>query len=263
MTTNDTEREHTMNDRINRRTLILNGGAAAAAGVMLAACGSEHSGIARVGEAPVATALPEAHVSDVVLLRTAESVEQLALEALGSEVLTSKAGDTGKAAIEQFVGAHRANVAALAPLVQQHGGESFTAPNTRMMKNYVTTATALIAESDTPDTDVLVFLHALEGVVAATYQAFVAWTSEPALRSAMMSLAVVPSEQSAATAQLLRSGTAGIVPGVDKNGADLVATLPSAFGPLSAYGITIGKVNESGARTSINMETPSLNSLEY
>ncbi|MFM2047210.1 MAG: hypothetical protein RL383_1287 [Actinomycetota bacterium] len=263
MTTNDTEREHTMNDAISRRTLLLNGGAAAAAGVILAACGGEHSGLARVGEAPATTALPEAHVSDVVLLRTAESVEQLALEALGSDVMMSKAGGTGKAAIEQFLGTHRANVAALAPLVKQNGGESVTAPNTRMMKNYVTTATALIDESDTPDTDVLVFVHALEGIVAATYQAFVAWTSEPSLRAAMMTLAVAPSENSAATAQLLRSGTAGIVPGLDENGAELVATLPSAFGPLSAYGITIGKVNEAGARTTINMETPSLNSLEY
>ena len=252
-----------MNDRISRRSLILNGGAAAAAGVILAACGSEHSGLARVGEAPATTALPEAHVSDVVLLRTAESVELLAIEALGSPAITGNASATTKQAIEQFLDAHRSNLAAIAPLVAARGGKSVDRPNTRMMANYVDTATALIADSDTAADDVLVFVHALEAVVAATYQAFVAWTSEPALRSAMMSLSVAPSQHSAATAQLIRPGSVGIVPGVDENGAALVATLPSAFGSLSAFDATVGNPNDSGARTTLSMETPSLNSLEY
>lgn len=252
-----------MNDRISRRSLILNGGAAAAAGVILAACGSEHSGLARVGEAPATTALPEAHVSDVVLLRTAESVEQLAVAALTHDSITSKASDTTRAAMELYVSAHRANIAAIAPLVAARGGESVTRPNTRMMASYVDTATALIADSDTAADDVLVFVHALEAVVAATYQAFVAWTSEPALRSAMMSLSVAPSQHSAATAQLIRPGSAGIVPGVDENGAALVATLPTAFGSLSAFDATVGNPNDAGARTTLSMETPSLNSLEY
>lgn len=263
MSTNDTRREPTMNDRISRRSLILNGGTAAAASVILAACGSEHSGLARVGEAPATTALPDAHVSDVVLLRTAESVEQLAVAALTHATITSKAGDGTKAAMELYVTSHRANIAAIAPLVAARGGESVTRPNTRMMANYVDTATALIAESDTAADDVLVFVHALEAVVAATYQAFVAWTSEPALRSAMMSLAVAPSQHSAATAQLIRPGSAGIVPGVDENGAALVATLPNTFGSLSAFDATVGNPNDAGARTTLSMETPSLNSLEY
>ena len=252
-----------MNDRISRRSLILNGGAAAAAGVILAACGSEDSGLARLGEAPATTALPDAHVSDVVLLRTAESVEQLAVAALTHATITSKAGDNTKAAMELYVAAHRANIAAIAPLVAARGRESVTRPNTRMMANYVDTATALIAESDTAADDVLVFVHALEAVVAATYQAFVAWTSEPALRSAMMSLSVAPSQHSAATAQLIRPGSAGIVPGVDENGATLVATLPNTFGSLSAFDATVGNPNDAGARTTLSMETPSLNSLEY
>ena len=106
-------------------------------------------------------------------------------------------------------------------------------------------------------------MHALEGIVAATYQAFVAWTNDPALRSAMMSLAVGPSKYSAATAQLIRGGTKGVVPAVNKEGVDLVATLPDAFGPLTSFPVVVGKPNEDGARVTILMETPSLNSLEY
>ena len=49
MTTNDTEREHTMNDRINRRTLILNGGAAAAANECVYQIGDGALGESREG----------------------------------------------------------------------------------------------------------------------------------------------------------------------------------------------------------------------
>lgn len=252
-----------MNDSISRRSLIVNGGVAAAAGVILAACGSESPGLARIGEAPATTALPEANVSDVVLLRTAQSVENLAVAALTDSTIVSKAPATAKPAIEMFVATHRSNLAAIAPLVAARGGTSVTEPNTKMMENYVDTAVALIKESDQAADDVLLFVHALEGVVAATYQAFVAWTSEPTLRSAMMSLAVGPSAHSAAVAQLIRPGTAGIVPGTDENGVALVATLPGAFGPLSSFQVALGKPNDAGSRTVISLETPSLNSLEY
>lgn len=252
-----------MNDNISRRSLIINGGVATAAAVVLAACGGEESGLARIGDAPATTALPEAHVSDLVLLRTAQSVENLAVEALTDATVVAKASSTAKTALSMYVDTHKKNIAALAPLVEAHGGTSVTEPNTKMMANYVTTAVALIADSDQAETDVLAFVHALEGVVAATYQAFVAWTSEPELRSAMMMLAIGPSAHSAATAQLIRSGTEGIVPATDENGVALVATLPGAFGPLSPFQAALGKPNDAGSRTVVGMETPSLNSLEY
>lgn len=251
------------NPIVSRRALLVNGGTAAAAGVILAACGSPDPGLGRIGEAPVATALPEAHVSDDVLLRTAQSVEQLALAALTDPTVTSGAGADAKAAMALFVKGHTANIAALNSLVESRGAESVTEPNTKMMANYVDKAVAAIKDSEDAAGDVLVFVHALEGVVAATYQAFVHWTNAPALRSAMMSLSVGPSRFSAATAQLIRSGTKGIVPAVDENGADLVSTLPDAFGSLTSFPVVVGKPNEDGARVTVLMETPSLNSLEY
>jgi hypothetical protein len=248
--------------KISRRTLISQGGALAAAGIVLAACGSESSGLARVGLSPSTTALPEAHVSDVVLLRTAQSVENLAVAALTDPVMANGNSAT-KAAIEVFVAGHRANLAAIAPLVAERGGTGFDKPNTRMMQNYVAGAVALIEGSDQQEADVIAFAHALEGVVAATYQAFVSWTSEPALRAAMMSLAVRPSYYAVALAQMVSPGSKGISPGVDEAGNPVVSALPTKYGSLASFEATIGKVTEAGARTVVSMETPSLNSLEY
>ena len=107
--------------KISRRSLITQGGALAAAGVVLAACGSESTGLSRVGLSPSTTALPEAHVSDVVLLRTAQSVENLAVAAL-SDPAMSKGNAATKSAIAVFLNGHRANAAAIAPLIAARGG---------------------------------------------------------------------------------------------------------------------------------------------
>lgn len=251
------------NSIVSRRALLINGGTAAAAGVILAACGSPDPGLGRIGEAPVATALPEAHVSDDVLLRTAQSVETLAVAALTDPTITGAASAEAKAAMEIFVRGHKSNLAALASVVEGRGAESVTEPNTKMMTNYVSKAVAAIKDSDDAAGDVLVFVNALEGIVGATYQAFVAWTNDPALRSAMMSLSVGPSKFSAATSLMIRTGVKGVVPAVDDAGAELQAALPDAFGPLTSFPVVVGKPNEDGARVTILMETPSLNSLEY
>ncbi len=251
------------NSIISRRALLVNGGTAAAAGVILAACGSPDPGLGRIGDAPLATALPEAHVSDDVLLRTAQSVESLAVAALTDATITGAAGADAKAAMEIYVNGHRANISALSAVISSRGAQEVTEPNTKMMTNYVTKAVDAIKGSDTAEADVLVFVNALEGIVAATYQAFVAWTNDPALRSTMMSLALAPSKFSVATAQMIRSGVKGVLPAVDEAGAELPAALPDAFGPLTSFPVVVGKPNEDGARVTILMETPSLNSLEY
>jgi hypothetical protein len=55
---------------------------------------------------------------------------------------------------------------------------------------------------------------------------------------------------------------AAIVPSKDPTtGADNLSALPSAFGSLSSISLTIGAPNESGTKTSLSLDTPSLNSL--
>jgi hypothetical protein len=65
------------------------------------------------------------------------------------------------------------------------------------------------------------------------------------------------------TAQLINGGTGGFAPANDKDGVALVATLPGAFGSLSAVQVQLGPVNDTGSRATVLMDTPSLNSLIY
>lgn len=248
---------------ISRRALIINGSGIAAAGAVLAACSTPDPGLARIGDAPTTTALPEGKVSDVVLLRTLQSVELLAVAALTDSVVTGKANAEGKAALAMFVEGHKSNLGRLEKLVAGMGGESVTEANAKLTANYIDKSIALIAESDDAETDVAVFASTLESLVAASYQAFVGWANDPTLRAEMMSLSLDPSQFSAAAAQLVRAGSKGIVPALDDQGAPLYATLPTAFGELSGISATLGKPNDAGVKASVNFETPSLNSLQY
>jgi hypothetical protein len=88
-------------------------------------------------------------------------------------------------------------------------------------------------------------------------------TVEPALRADMMRLGAQSSRRAAVAAQLINSGTKAFGPGTDDQGNPTVATLPNAFGTLSSVQIAVGPPNEVGARTTVLMDTPSLNSLLY
>ncbi|MFM8001790.1 MAG: hypothetical protein ACKPAJ_05180, partial [Actinomycetota bacterium] len=71
--------------QFSRRELLRLSATSLASGLVLAACGKQSGvqddgAIARLGEAPSTTALAEAEVNDVVLLRTASSLEYNAID---------------------------------------------------------------------------------------------------------------------------------------------------------------------------------------
>lgn len=105
---------------------------------------------------------------------------------------------------------------------------------------------------------------ATETLVASMYQYFVSLTVEPALRASMIRMGAQASRAAAVAAQLINPGIGAFAPGVDKDGLATVATLPSAFGALSAVQVQLGPVNpETGSRATVSMDTPSLNSFIY
>jgi len=70
--------------RFGRRKLLHTGGLTLSLGAIIAACGEDRAGgtePGRVGNAPDVTPLPAGEVDDVVLLRTAQSLEHSALDA--------------------------------------------------------------------------------------------------------------------------------------------------------------------------------------
>jgi hypothetical protein len=130
------------------------------------------------------------------------------------------------------------------------------------MQAYGQTALDLIASGKLPE-DTLALTLAVETLIASTYQYFVSLTAEPALRAGMVQLGGRSSRRAAVAAQLINGGTVGFAPANDKDGVALVATLPSAFGSLSSVQVKLGPENETGSRTTVLMDTPSLNSLIY
>lgn len=251
------------NSSISRRHLLRSGGAVVATGAVLAACGgSKGNTVTRIGESVKADPLPDAEVSDVVLLRTAQSVEKMiAMMMTDSRVTALVSGETASV-VTAFAAAHERHVTEIAPLVSSRGATPVDEPNEKLMTAYGDNVLSLVAEGANP-TDVLTMALGLETLMAATYQYCVSLTKEPALRADMMRLGAQSSRRAAVAAQLLSPGTQSFAPGVDENGTATVATLPSAFGPLSSVQISVGPKNEAGTATNVLMDTPSLNSLLY
>lgn len=248
-------------ERVSRRSLLRSGGLAAVAGVVLAACAdSGESGIARLGTGAAPEGLPEVEVNDVVLLRTAMSVEKMVQDALTSSTLAVGANAS---LMNSFGEAHESARVALRGLVTARNGEPVEEANAKLTANWGARALELVASSDRTQDDGLALAHALETLVASTYQGFVTQTSEPALRAEMMVLAVGASRRAATIAQQIAPGTKGFAPVVDEQGSVSIAALPSAFGTQSSIQVTLGAPNESGVRETVTMETPSLNSFVY
>jgi hypothetical protein len=247
---------------ISRRNMLRTSGALAASGVVLAACGSSGATVTRIGESPTTLKLEDKAVTDLVLLRTAMSVETMVAGMLGDPAVIGIADPKVAPVIAAFASAHIARLEELRPLIAARGGQAYEETNTKLMESYGQTALDLVKEGKVA-ADALALAHALETLVAGTYQYFVSLTAEPALRAAMMSLGVKSSRRAAVAAQLIRGGTAAFAPSTDEAGAVLVSTLPNAFGSLSAVQVALGPVNETGSRNTVLMDTPSLNSLIY
>lgn len=247
---------------ISRRNMLRTSGVLAASGVVLAACGSSKPTVTRIGESPTTLKLDDVAVTDIVLLRTAMSVETMVSGLLGDSAVIGLADPKVAPVIASFASAHIAHLEEIRPLIAARGGKAFEETNEKLMQSYGQTALDLVKEGKVA-ADALALTHALETLVAGTYQYFVSLTVEPGLRASMMRLGVKASRRAAIAAQLIRGGTAAFAPANDDAGVPLVSTLPSAFGSLSAVQVALGPVTETGSRNTILMDTPSLNSLIY
>lgn len=248
--------------KYSRRSMLTAGGAAAASAAFLAACGKTPT-VTRLGSAPTTVKMMDAAVTDVVLLRTAMSVETMVSNLLTDKAVTSLADATSAPVVAGFAAAHTAHLAGLSSLISARGGAAYDGTNEKLMVAYGQQALDLITEGK-DKTDVPALALALEALTAATYQYFVSLTNEHAVRAEMMRIGATSARRAAVAAQLINSGTQGFAPSLDENGVAKVATLPASFGALSAQQVALGPVNpESGTRVVVLMDTPSLNSLIY
>lgn len=264
---------------LSRRRFLLAGGATVSFGALLAACGggSGSEGIPVIGNSPTAQDLPDAPVTDVALLRTATSLEYNAL------FVYDAAADLldGDAAIlaARFASDHRAHADATAALTEQLGGRAFDKPNPRLQSIYIEPALALIVGDDAkgipptadPVADVIALAYALETLAGATYQAYVPLLNDKALRSAAMGIGEEESRHAALLGSIINPDRLVSSFGLPLDAEFAESTdvpavayaVPGAFGTQSPIPVTLGAANESGVRTTVNLETPSLNSMVY
>ena len=242
--------------------MLRSSGALAATTAVLAACSSTRPSVARIGESPTTVKLEEVAVTDVILLRTAMSMEIMAAAMLSDSAVTAIATKDTAPVIAAFAAGHTSQLEDLRVLISARNGEAYTETNAKLMQAYGQTALDLVASGKLA-TDTLPLTLAIETLIASTYQYFVSLATEPAVRADLVRLGGRSSRRAAITAQLINGGTGGFAPANDKDGVALVATLPSAFGSLSTVQVQLGPVNEVGSRTTVLMDTPSLNSLIY
>lgn len=262
-----------LTDALPRRRFLALGGFSVATAAVLAACGGpggEGAGkgarVAQAGESPVTTALPERVVNDVVLLRTASSLEHSAVaiydKAFGMNLLTGEAAEFAK----RFQDHHAAYAKFFEGLTTDAGGTPFTTENPAVTKNIVTPAYAAIEASADKAGDLRNMLHSLENVITETYQSFVPLLTVPKLRAAVMSVGAAEARHAAVWAGILGGPIAAslapkVEPTTTVKGAVEVVVVPVYQAPqaFSAMGLVPTLLN--GKKVDLDLLGP--NSFAY
>jgi hypothetical protein len=164
-----------------RRQLFRVGGAAVLGAAVLAACGDDDA--AETGGTTATTSGQGGASTDLVLARTAASVELLAVDAYQSAI---DSGAVTTAAVADaavlFQSHHREHAGVLNATVRDTGGEEVTEANTFLMENLVATADL------SSELAIVQFARGLEDAAASTYVFAAGVLSAPELRQAIMSI---------------------------------------------------------------------------
>lgn len=187
----------------DRRDVLRVAGFTVATAAVISACGEHERGeVGRVGAVATTVKLPDAVVSNVVLLRTASSLEHSVINVYeqmigNSDLLDPKFDDVAK----RFRDDHVTHAELFEKLTTDGGGTAWTCGNpkfddviitpvlNRITKGVPATSTAkAIPPSDDPRRDMLNFAHGLESLAGATYQSFVNLFSDPSLRADVMTV---------------------------------------------------------------------------
>jgi hypothetical protein len=259
---------------LSRRELLRISALSIGGTAFLAACGAQggvqsSSNIASAGSVPELVAANSGDITDIVLLRTAASLEYNAIDtynlAIEEGLLTGDYAKLGDA-VKRFRDDHISHAAAINSLVVSLGGKSHDCANERIDRLYLQPALKLITTEDNEDSsrDVVALAHALENLAAQTYQGIVRLLTSPKLRGDAMRIAHDEARHAVVLAQVLNPGYAAVGPTTNEaTGKANVASVPSAFGGLSSVQVSLGTANAEGVKPSLTLETPSLNALIY
>ena len=263
----------------SRRRILIVGGFSVAAAALVAACASDKPKpqVPEAGVAPSTTALPEQNVTDVVLLRTASSLQHSLIDGYNKVLAIGTVPAATADLVRRFVAHHTAHATLLEDTTRDVGGEPFTEANAALDQNVIDPALTAIAAAGNDPADFSWFVYGLENVAAGTLQSFVPVLQVPALRATVMSVGGATARQAAIAAGLIPtavvvplppdlaaaapSPTTTAVPGATTTTtpANLlipVAKVPASFGSLTPVSVAI-----AGTEDAWNLLGP--NSYEY
>lgn len=182
------------NALLNRRTFITVGGAAIALSALLVGCSRKDKEVVKTGSMPqkvdvTTTTAPGSPDMDVTLLRTAQSIEVLAVETYSALLASSHITNAEIApAFETFKAHHTQYADMLSKWVSDEGGQPFDKPNEYLKTQTIDPALDAIAD----EKGVLALAVEIENIAAQTYTLAGGTMTTPDLRRSMMSIA--PSE---------------------------------------------------------------------
>ncbi len=176
----------------SRRTFLTVGGVGLLSSAVLVGCGqsSQPPQIAQTGTTPLqpldtTTTAPGSHATDLVLLRTASSIEVLAIntyqKALQSGDLTTPAV---KSAVQLFQSQHEDHQNLLKTITSDNGGEPYTEANFYLSYELVDPTVKTTKSQD----QWLALATVLENTAAQTYNYAGGTLTTPTLRASLMSI---------------------------------------------------------------------------
>lgn len=256
---------------LGRRALIRNGVLTVSIGAIVAACGdragSDDPG--RLGVADEPPELPDEDVDDVILMRTAQSLEYTAIEVYEAIADDESLSAGERALLERFVADHQLAADSLAEVVTGLGGESFTCANPFLHDRAVAPVLEALDGSDDLHRDLLNIAYAFEQLVGASHQSLVGLLDDRALRAATMTIGSTALRHAAAVALALDTDAAfsptltGGTDAVDDRGIPVNYAVPTVFGQVSGIDLTVGAASDEGGRFSIQLQTPAANSFVF
>lgn len=193
---------------LSRRRVLVAGGAGVALAGLVAACGDDdEAALPQTGEPTPVQTLPEAEVTDAVLLRTASSLVHNLIDAYDRALATGVLDGAERGVVEEFRQVLDVHVEALAEATQEAGGEPYDQPNANFTTYVVEPGFELIEAGGNDPQDLIRFLHALESVAASTMQEFVPLLSDPELRRGAMTVGGVEARHATVLSTYLEGTT--------------------------------------------------------
>lgn len=256
---------------VGRRDFIRLGGMAISVGAVVAACGTDQGVTApgRIGLADEGEELEAAEVNDIVLMRTAQSLEYTALDVYDAALGTGALNDEATDLLGRFVEDHTRHAGLVGSIIDDLGGEQFMCANPFLARRAVAPILAALEGTDDLVRDLANTSYAIEELAGKSYQALVPMIEDLSLRTAAMQIGGEEQRHATAVALVLNPdewfspAMFGEPLTPDADGFPIRYAIPATFGQLSGVPLVVGAPDEEGARFTIQLQTPAENSLVY